>query len=194
MKTANSMLQIQARAELERMVYNYALLGIIDNGVATGIVSFIGNMIRGGEPPRRESNIIYFPAPAEMQAPDPAEHPASYEEPRLSFAAHCEAFEGVDFGGNPTGGRILWALYHNRIHSIEELARTPATNLLDCRRIGQKTLGRIRAALESKGISSEAWGISERAVTQQKKYRWADAKKQANNRRPGKGGTSFTGE
>jgi hypothetical protein len=159
--------KIQSRANLERMVYNYALLGKIENDTATKIVSFIGNMIGGGEPPRRESNIIYFPAPAGMQAPDPAEHSAPYEEPRLSFAEHCEAFRSVDFGGNPTGGRILWALYRNRIHSIEELARTPATNLLDCRRIGQKTLGRIRAALESKGISSEAWGIPEAAVTRQ---------------------------
>jgi hypothetical protein len=149
------------------MVYNYALLGIIENGVATGIASFIGNMIRGGEPPRREGNIIYFPVPAGTQASEPSEHPAPYEEPRLSFAAHCEAFEGVDFGGNPTGGRILWALYHNRIHSIEELARTPAIKLLDFRRIGQKTLGRIRAALESKGIVSEAWGIPEAAVIRQ---------------------------
>ena len=58
--------KLQARAELERMVYKYALLGIIDNGVATGIVSYIGNMIGGGEPPRRENNIIYFPVPAGM--------------------------------------------------------------------------------------------------------------------------------
>jgi hypothetical protein len=167
MKTAISMLsqKLQARAELERMVYNYALLGIIDNGVATGIASFIGNMIGSGEPPRRENNIIYFPTPAGTQAPNPAKHFALYEEPRLSFAEHCEAFKGMDFGGNPTRGRILWALYHNRIHSLEELAGTPATKLLDYRGVGQKTLERIRAALASKGIVSEAWGIPEAAVT-----------------------------
>jgi hypothetical protein len=90
-----------------------------------------------------------------------------YEEPRLSFAEHCEAFKGVDFGGNPTGGRILWVLYHNRIHSIEELARTPATELLNYRRVGPKTLERIRAALESQGIASEMWGIPETAGTRQ---------------------------
>jgi hypothetical protein len=161
------MRKIQVRAELERMVYNYALLGIIENDTATGIVSYIGNMIGGGKPPERKNNIIYFPTPAGMQAPDPAKHPAPYEEPKLSFAEHCEAFKGVDFGGNPTGGRILWALYRYRIHSIKELARTPAAKLLDCRRIRPKSVERIRSALRSSHIVSEAWGIPEAAVTRQ---------------------------
>jgi hypothetical protein len=101
-----------------------------------------------------------------MQAPDPTEYPAHKEEPRLLFAEHCEAFKGVDFGGNPTEGRILWALYHNRIHSIEELVRTPASKLLDCRHVGEKNPERIRAALKSNGIASDVWGISEAVVTQ----------------------------
>ena len=86
---------------------------------------------------------------------------------KLSFAEHCEAFKGVDFGGNPTGGRILWALYRYRIHSIEELARTQAAKLLDCRRIGPKSVERIRSALRSSHIVSEARGIPEAAVTRQ---------------------------
>jgi hypothetical protein len=125
----------------------------------------VRNMTGYGEPPRPEGNIIRFHAPTGTQAPDPAEQPAHEEE--LSFTEHREAFKGVDFGGNPTECRILWALYRNRIHSIEKLARIPATKLLDCRRIGEKTLEQIRAALESRGIASEAWGIPETAVTQQ---------------------------
>ena len=43
MKTANMDIQkIKGRAELERMVYNYALLGMIENDTATKIVSYIG--------------------------------------------------------------------------------------------------------------------------------------------------------
>jgi hypothetical protein len=117
-----------------------------------------------GEPSKPEDNVIRFPAPEGTQAPDITKHPAHEEEPMLSFAEHCEAFRGVDFGGNPTECRILWALYRNRIHSVEELVRTPATELLDCRRIGPKTLGQIRAALESNGITSETWGIPEAAT------------------------------
>ena len=159
--------KIKIKAVLERIVYNYALLGIIENDTATKIVSYIGNVIGGGEPPERENNIIYFPAPAGMPAPDYADPPAPYEEPKLSFAEHREAFKGVDFGGNPAGGQILWALYRYRIHSIEELARTPAAKLLNCRRLGPKSVERIRAALRRNGIVSEAWGIPEAAVTRQ---------------------------
>jgi hypothetical protein len=60
------MRKIQIRAELERMVYNYALLGRLENDTATKIVSYIGNMIEGEEPPGPEGRIIYFPAPAGM--------------------------------------------------------------------------------------------------------------------------------
>jgi hypothetical protein len=116
---------------------------------------------------KRERNIIYFPGAWQDEAPDLVEHPAVHEEPRPSFAEHCGAFKGVDFGGNPTGGRIIWALYHRRIHSIEELARTPTAQLLDCRCFGQKTFERIQTALKNCNIASEAWGIPKAAVTQQ---------------------------
>jgi hypothetical protein len=98
---------------------------------------------------KRENNIICFPAPAGTRAPDPVKHCALYEEPGLSFAEHREAFKGVDFGGNPTGGRILRALYRNRIHSIEELAKTPATKLPDHRRVGQKHLNESEPPLQA---------------------------------------------
>jgi hypothetical protein len=115
-------------------------------------------------PPRPEDNIVCFHAPAGTQAPDHAGQREHEEE--LSFTEHREAFKGVDFGGEPAESRILWALYRNHIHSIEKLARIPATELLDCRRIGEKTLGQIRAALKSNGIASEAWGMPEAATRQ----------------------------
>jgi hypothetical protein len=115
----------------------------------------------------KENNIIYFPAPAGTQAPDPAERSAPYEEPMSPFSEHREAFKGVDLGGNPADSRILWALYRNRIHSIEALAGTPAAELLECRRIGRKTLEQIQAALESKGVAGGARSIPKTAAAQQ---------------------------
>jgi hypothetical protein len=89
-------------------------------------------------------------------------------ESRLSFAEHREAFRGVDFGGNPTRGRIVSALWSLNIHSLEELAK-PASleKLRERRNMGPKTLARIRAALESNGIASEVWGIPETTGTRQ---------------------------
>jgi hypothetical protein len=112
-------------------------------------------------PLKREGNIIYFPGAWQGETPAHAGHSAVYEEPWPSFAEHCEAFKGVDFGGSPNGGRILWALYHNRIHGIEELVRTPAVKLLGFHYVGEKTLERIRVALESRGYTlGKDWNMA----------------------------------
>jgi len=47
--TQEDMQKIQVKADLERMVYNYALLGKIENDTATEIVSFIDAAIGGGD-------------------------------------------------------------------------------------------------------------------------------------------------
>jgi hypothetical protein len=154
--------KLQARAELERMVYNYALLGIIDNGIATGIVSFIRNMVGGGERPGLENNIIYFPAPAGMQAPAPAEHPAPEADPMPPFSEYRETFRKLGITAPKNRGTIYYSLYALRIRSLEELAETPPGKIRR-RGIGPKTYETIRNVLESNGITSEVWGIPETA-------------------------------
>jgi hypothetical protein len=154
--------KIRVRRDLGRMVINYFLMGKISEDQSNRITNYVDDVIGGGclPEPSPEKKIICFPGAWQEEPTDPAEHPALYEEPRPPFAEHCEAFKGIDFGGNPAGDRILWALYHNRIHSIEDLARTPAAELLGYRRIGKKILERIRAALKSRGFAlGDDWGV-----------------------------------
>jgi hypothetical protein len=140
---------------------------LTDNGVATGIASYIGNMIGGGEPPERKNNIIYFPAPAGMQVPDPAEHSASEADPMPPYSEYCDTFSGYGFGDiKYLHHRIFFAFYDLRIRSLEELANTPPGKIAR-KGIGPKTFEIIRGVLESNGIVSEAWGIPEAAVTRQ---------------------------
>jgi hypothetical protein len=56
----------------------------------------------------------------------------------------------VDFGS--IQDRIIWTLYYLRIHSLEELAKTPASKLRLRNRIGRKSLECILAVLESRGL------------------------------------------
>jgi hypothetical protein len=94
-------------------------------------------------PLKREGNIIYFPGAWQEVPPKAPEEP-----PQPQFNEHCKGFNGVDFGS--THVRILWALYYLRIHSLEELVRTPVSKLKFRSRIGRKSLERILAVLESR--------------------------------------------
>jgi hypothetical protein len=97
---------------------------------------------------KREGNIIYFPGAWQEEPPEPSKAP---EEPPLpQFDEHCEGFKVVDFGS--IHDRILWALYYLRIHSLEELAKTPVSKLKLRYRIGRKSLECILAVLESRGL------------------------------------------
>jgi hypothetical protein len=123
-------------------------------------------MIGGGEPPQQENNIIYFPAPAGMQAPDPAEHPAHEEEPMPPFSEYRDSFMKLGIIAPQKHSQIYYSLYYLRIRSLEELANIPP-NKIHRRGIGPKTYEMIRVALKSNGIASDVWGIPEAAVTQQ---------------------------
>jgi hypothetical protein len=64
------MQKIQVRADLERMVYNYALLGKIDNDTADKIVSFIRLTIGGGDLPEPCGKVIDFPVQIAGNSPN----------------------------------------------------------------------------------------------------------------------------
>jgi hypothetical protein len=102
-------------------------------------------------PLRREGNIIYFPGAWREEIPEPPKAP---EEPPLpSFEEHCEGFEGATFGSISIHSRIIWALYYLRIHSLDDLSRTPVSKLRLRNRIGLKNLECILAVLESRGYA-----------------------------------------
>jgi hypothetical protein len=111
------------------------------------------SMLPALRPLKREGNIIYFPGAWEEEAP---ESPKAPEQQKLPFSEHCEGFKNVTFGNFKY--RILFALYHCRIHSLEGLAKIPPGGLLKIRRIGRKSLELIQAALESRGFTLQAGG------------------------------------
>ena len=69
------MQKIQVRADLERMVYNYALLGKIDNEAADKIVTFIRLVIGNDDLPKQRGKIIAFP----RASPVPEEKTKNYQ-------------------------------------------------------------------------------------------------------------------
>jgi excisionase family DNA binding protein len=82
-------------------------------------------------------------------------------EHNLSFAEHREAFKDVLLE-YPKGmrTRIIQVLYNIHIHSLEELAKTPASILLNKRNIGCKSLKCIRTVLENRGFTlGKDWDI-----------------------------------
>jgi hypothetical protein len=109
-------------------------------------------------PLKREGNIIYFPSPAGMQAPVPAERSAPEADPMLPFSEYREAFRKLGITGPNNRGQIYYSLYDLRIRSLEELAETPPYKIRR-RGIGQKTFEIIRTVLASNGIAGETWGI-----------------------------------
>jgi hypothetical protein len=163
------MQKIQVRVDLERMVYNYALLGKIENDDATKIVSFIGLTIGGGDQPEVRGRIIAFPTPAGMKPPDTAKYPQpnndeeedddwpSYEEWRI-------AFKGVGFEEHGRmGEKILLSLYDYRIESLEELAETNPEQVRRRHYIGDQSLEAMRTVLEKNGfVPCREWDIYKR--------------------------------
>jgi hypothetical protein len=154
------MQKMKVRADLERMVYNYALLGKIENDTADKIVSFIGLTIGGGDLTEPRCRIIAFPSPVTRQ-PEPVERRSTSEldesERRVRMkAAWRENFEGIDFGANHS--RILDALYDLRINSLGELAETPPDKIKEFHGIGEKSLAVIRSVIEKNGFT--AWDIA----------------------------------
>ena len=69
------MQKIQARADLERMVHNYALLGKIDNETADKIVTFIRLVIGNEDVPKQQGKITSFP----VEAPVPEKRAKTYQ-------------------------------------------------------------------------------------------------------------------
>jgi hypothetical protein len=109
-------------------------------------------------PLKREGNIIYFPGAWQEEAPEVRRKIPNDPAPLPPFEEHCEGFKGVDFGS--IHARILWALYYLRIHSLEKLAGTPASELKLRNRIGRKSLEIIHAALESRGFTlGDDWDL-----------------------------------
>ena len=141
--------KLQVRADLERMVYNYALLGKIDNITADKIVSFIDLTIGGGDMAEPRGKIIAFPIPEAKQknaGEDSTPKKPDFTDWRKNF--DDSGFEDYKF----VGAKILWALYDLRINSLEELANTPPSKIMRCRNVGKKAIAIIKAVLEKNGL------------------------------------------
>lgn len=153
------MQKLQVRADLERMVYNYALLGKIENDTAAKIAAFIGHTIGGGNPPEIRGKIITFPVPAGAAQPAAATiapPPPDEKEQRPPFSEWVSNFEGAGFDEyGRAGKKILLTLYERGINSLEELASTPPDAIRRRHYIGDGSLEMIRAVLEKNGFAWE---------------------------------------
>jgi hypothetical protein len=157
------MQKIQARADLERMVYNYALLGRIGNDAASKIVSFIGYTIGGGDLPEPQGRVIAFPAAAMIGhagIPAPPDDSGGEEE-SPPFPVWLNNFRGAGFEEyNSVGRKILHAMYRDGINSLEELAGTHPDKLRR-RGWGYRMFEIIQTVLEKNGFAPcEKWGIA----------------------------------
>jgi len=144
------MQKMQVRADLERMVYNYALMGIIENEAATKIVSFIGLTI-GGNMPEPRGRIIAFPVPQNAVIPST---PLEDEKEKFTpFPKWYENFKDSGFDDYKIVGRkILRALWDNGINSLEELAKTPVSKYSG-RGWGNRMFEIINEVLEKNGYA-----------------------------------------
>jgi hypothetical protein len=153
------MQKIQVRADLERMVYNYALLGKIENDTADKIVSFIDLTIGGGDLPEPCGKVIAFPVPATGEQPEPAEkepYSESFDDERKLWTEWCKNFKGIEFGDTQYRRlTILRALYALKINSIGELAKTPMDKIKKQRGIGKKSLAIIRSVIEKNNSAAK---------------------------------------
>jgi excisionase family DNA binding protein len=99
------------------------------------------------------------------------ESKARQEKPvrgELSFREHSEGFKKAGFNNNKKiDTRIIRVLYDLHIHTLEELAKTPASTLLKIRNIGSKTIECIRTTLESQDfILGKDWNLGNRNRTE----------------------------
>jgi hypothetical protein len=124
------------------------------------------SMLPGHPPLKREGNIIYFPGAWQKEAPDHTEHPMPEADPMPPFLEYRDTFRELGIFAPGNHETIYYSLYRLRIRSLEELAKTPPGKIVR-KGIGPKTYEIIRAALESRGIASEAWGIPETAAARQ---------------------------
>jgi len=154
------MQKIQARAELERMVYNFAIMGMIGNDAATKIVSFIGDTIGGGDLPEVRGKIIAFPAVARADTLAPSNDDEGKKD-LPPFSEWLNNFNGSGFEDYSSVGRkILHALYRDGINSLEELSGTHPDKLWR-RGWGNRMYEIIQIILEKNGFSPcEKWGIA----------------------------------
>ena len=148
---------MQVRAELERMVYNFALVGKIENDAATKIAAFIGITIGGDDEPR--CRIIPFPSSVNIERPAAAEIPQPLDEEEDERLPYQEWYENFKDSGLGDYGRvsvkILRTLYRLGINSLEELAKTPLYKIKRRHYVGEQSLDIIRAVLERNGFTAK---------------------------------------
>ena len=166
-----NMQKMQVRADLERMIYNYALTGQIENDTADKIVSFIGLTIGGNDLPETQSRIIVFPAPPNTVAPDSVKIPQLLDEKedddeQPPYSEWLANFKDTGLGNyGRCSINIFKALYHLGINSLEELAKMPPQRFCDCRIFGLKSYLAIREVLHRHGfITGENWDKAARQI------------------------------
>jgi hypothetical protein len=143
----------RVRVDLERMVYNYCLIGRIETNEADQIISCLNRVFFYAPTPQaaQRGKIIPFPKAGtgerEQEHREPSK-PAG-ETPR----EQCLKISGELGLRNIRylNHRILTAISRAGIKSVEELAGYPLEKLARYPGVGEKAVSAIREALKTKG-------------------------------------------
>jgi signal recognition particle subunit SEC65 len=141
------MQKMQAKADLERMVYNYCLMDRIKSDEADQIISCLNRVI-GYAPAPQAARRKIIPFPGVETGEQEHGEPAGEDPWDLSRKISEElGLQNIRYINN----RIQDAIREAGIKSVEELARYPLEKLALCRGVGEKAINAIREALKAKG-------------------------------------------
>jgi hypothetical protein len=145
--------KMSVRADLERMVLNYLLMGRIENREADQIISCLDRAIGYAPAPEepRRGKVIPFPKAATGEGREHKKPPEPEETPWEQCQKISDELGLRDI--KYLGSRILNAISKSGVKSVEELAELPLVELSKRRGIGEKAVSVIREALKSKGYA-----------------------------------------
>jgi hypothetical protein len=140
--------KMQARADLEQIVYNYCLMDKTKTSEADQIIACLDRIIGPMPKPQaaQRGKIIPFPKveTGEQKPSKPAKETSWELCQKISEELGLSNIKYL-------GLRILTAINCTGIKSVEELARYPLEKLARSRGIGEKAVSAIREALKAKG-------------------------------------------
>jgi hypothetical protein len=137
------------RAEINRMVRNYTVMGVLNEIQSDSILGVIDRVLpKPHNPPiKREGNIIYFPGALQEQKvlePSKRQDPL---RPELS-----KVFKYFEEQGINLSFKIRFALYNLGGYDLKTITTISARELKKYQGVGEKSIAKLRAFLQSKGF------------------------------------------
>jgi hypothetical protein len=129
------------RAEINRMVRNYTVMGVLNENQSYFIMGSI-DWVLPKPPLKRDGNIIPFPGA--LQEKKPPEPPKT---PSYSDVYNFIKEQGVSFRTD-----LAFALYKLGGYDLQTITTISARELKKYQGVGEKSIAQLRAFLQSKGF------------------------------------------